>query len=491
MPKGAKTLRIVISAAVVAAVCWGLLAAYWTLKGHLEPSKPKALGRKSQLFELVQTAAGRKETLRMSDAAVEAIQPKTTAVEQAPPPDPLRLPGSLGLDPNLLVPVHARFPGEVARMAEVETHPANGDGKRGTRPIRYGDEVEQGQILAVIWSKDIGEKKSELVDAISRLELDQRLLQRLTSFKAETVIPARQVAEARRNVEGDLIAINKAERTLRSWRLTEDEIDAVKQEAVELREATTHAIDNAKTTDLESLRGQVEELRSKTSNLSEDTHWAELEVRAAIDGVIVEKNINVGTIVDPSDDLFKIANLSRIQVLASVYEEDLPYLERLPPDKRDWAIDLKADPNDKPRPGKFEMIGKIIDPVMHTGALIGWLDNRDGHLKVGQFITATIQLPADPAMVSIPASALIEEGPYPAVFVETNAQRHEVTRRNVAVTRRGRQRVFVRSEPTEEERREGAQPLAVGERVIVSGGLELFSELINLQAAGEDADSGE
>jgi hypothetical protein len=76
------------------------------------------------------------------------------------------------------------------------------------------------------------------------------------------------------------------------------------------------------------------------------------------------------------------------------------------------------------------------------------------------------------------------------VFVETDAARHEVTRRNVAVTRRGRQKVFVRSEPTEEERREGAEPLAVGERVIVSGGLELFSELMNLQAS-VDEDPGE
>ena len=72
------------------------------------------------------------------------------------------------------------------------------------------------------------------------------------------------------------------------------------------------------------------------------------------------------------------------------------------------------------------------------------------------------------------------------VFVETDAAKHEVTRRNVAVTRRGRQQVFIRSQPTDEERREGAQPLEVGERVIVSGGLELFSELINLQAAGDE-----
>lgn len=482
MRTGATIPRVLFSVAIVAGVCAALVGAYWLLRGKLEPVKPVAVGRKSVLFQL---AAGKPDTIRIAPEAVEAIQLKTAAVEQAPSPDPLRLPGSLGLDPNLLVPVHSRFPGEVARLATVDV-PASG-GKSAQRLIRYGDAVKQGQILAVIWSKDIGEKKSELVDALSRLDLDQRLLQRLSSLKPGTIIPEKQLAEARRNVEADVIASEKAIRTLRSWRLTEEEIDEVKREADQLRQATARAIERASTADPEMWRRAAEESKSKSAAFSDDTKWAELEVRAAIDGVIVEKNINVGTIVDPADDLFKIADLSRIQVLASVYEEDLPFLERLAPDQRHWMIDLRSDPNDKPIPGKFEMIGKIIDPVMHTGALIGWLDNRDGQLRLGQFITATIQLPADPAMVVIPASALIEEGAYPAVFVETDAERHEVTRRNVAVTSRGRTNVFIRSEPTDEERREGAQPLRVGEKVVVSGGLELFSELLNLQAGGSDS----
>ena len=174
------------------------------------------------------------------------------SVEQAPSPEPLRLPGSLGLDPNLLVPVHSRFPGEVARLATVDL-PTMG-GKKTQRLIRYGDSVKQGQILAVVWSKDIGEKKSELVDALSRFDLDQRLLQRLSSLKPGTIIPEKQLAKARRNVEADVIASEKAIRTLRSWRLTEEEIDAVKQEAAELREATARAIDQAAAHDVESWR---------------------------------------------------------------------------------------------------------------------------------------------------------------------------------------------------------------------------------------------
>jgi len=44
--------------------------------------------------------------------------------------------------------------------------------------------------------------------------------------------------------------------------------------------------------------------------------------------------------------------------------------------------------------------------------VMGWLDNKQGNLAVGQFITATIELPNDPDIVAIPETALIEEGDF-------------------------------------------------------------------------------
>jgi cobalt-zinc-cadmium efflux system membrane fusion protein len=125
----------------------------------------------------------------------------------------------------------------------------------------------------------------------------------------------------------------------------------------------------------------------------------------------------------------------------------------------------------------------VIDPVQHTGVVQGWLPNPNGRLSAGQFITATVQLPADPAMVAIPTAALIEEGTVGAVFVETS--RGHLQRRNVAVTRRGRTLVFVRAEPTPAERRLKLEPLHAGERVITSGGLQLLAELNSLQTGAE------
>ncbi|HEX7450139.1 MAG TPA: efflux RND transporter periplasmic adaptor subunit [Pirellulales bacterium] len=455
-----RTAKIVSASASIIGVLVIVIAAviaYPWLVAYFKPPTVKARRHQSVLFRLV---PGRPDTLEVSEEAVKAIGLETLEVVAAHAPDPLHLPGSLGLDPNRLVPVHSRFAGEVVLIGPVDPAFTSDDAEAGRR-LRYGDRVKKSQLLAVVWSTDIGEKKSELVDAMSKLILDERVLQQYQKV-GTGAIAGIAIYEAERNVEADKIAINKAIRTLRSWRLTDQEINDVRQEA---RQLHTHD--------------------PKTAAAK---HWAELEIRAPMDGVIVEKNINAGTIVDTNDDLFKIADLSRIQVLASVYEEDLPYLERLKPAERHWLIDLKSDPFDNQIPGEFETIGVAIDPNMHTGAVIGWVDNKGHRLKIGQFVTATIQLPADPELVEVPASALIEEGTSSAVFVETDPARHEVTRRPVAVTRRGQRSIFIRSQPNERERGEGAQPLAIGEKVVMSGGLELNSELANLQAGGEDDD---
>src|SRR5262249_43271319 len=357
----------------------------------------------------VEVVAGQPDTIRFTNEAFETLAVRTVAVELAPPPEPLRLPGSLQLDPNRLVRVHSRFTGELVSIATV--------GENGSaRSLQYGDRVKKGDVLAIVWSKEIGEKKSELVDAISKLASDEKVLKAYESV-LEGAIPRKTIVEQRRNVEADVIAQAKAERTLRSWSLTEAQMAAIYREA--------------------------DEVRRQQADTTNDKSWAELEIKAPIDGMIVEKNFNEGSMVDPDDDLFQIADLSQLLVLANVYEEDLPALRRLEPGHRSWLVDLKSDPHDQPRKGTFDLFGTIIDPTSHTGGVMGWLDNSKENLAAGQFITATVALPADPHLVTIPSTALIEQGDASYVFVESNARRHEFTRRKVAAKRRWRHSVHV------------------------------------------------
>lgn len=399
----------------------------------------------------VEIVRDRGDTIRVSAESFQALNLRTVEVEPAPPPEPLRLPGRVVIDPNRLLPVHSRFTGELVRIGTV---------KEGTvvRPLRYGDRVTKGDLMGVVWSKEIGEKKSELVDAQSKLDADRKTLEAMERA-VKGAVAEMKIIEARRNVQADQIALFKADRTLRSWRLTEDEIRVVYQEA--------------------------EDVQKGESDPENDKSWAELEIRAPISGMVIEKNVNEGAMVDPDDILFQVADLSRLMVEASAYEEDLPALRRLDPAHRSWKIDLKSDPYDQPIEGTFSTVGPIIDPKVHTGVVLGWVDNTGMNLAAGQFITATIELPADPALVVIPTAALIEEGGASYVFVETDAEHREFARRKISVRRRGRRNLFVCGDSAPSGRGCGAESLGVGERVIVTNVLELSAELDSAKSRHE------
>ena len=77
---------------------------------------------------------------------------------------------------------------------------------------------------------------------------------------------------------------------------------------------------------------------------------------------ILERNIALGDLVDTSLDLFKIADLSRLRVIAHAYEEQLRLLDALPESLRRWTIRVDSDPALAAMTGRFEQIGKLDRP---------------------------------------------------------------------------------------------------------------------------------
>ena len=73
----------------------------------------------------------------------------------------------------------------------------------------------------------------------------QKRLEKLEEGYQRQAIPEASVRQARRDVEADLNALARAERTLRVWRLSDAEINVVKAEAERIRHrALTGRIDH-------------------------------------------------------------------------------------------------------------------------------------------------------------------------------------------------------------------------------------------------------
>ncbi len=174
-------------------------------------------------------------TADISQKVADLTGLKTAVASLPTKPRQLELRGSLALDVNRLVHIHARFPGQIVHLEMIEEPaPGSSTGKGVIRTLNFMDHVTKGQKLGQIWSKDLGEKKSELVDALVRWRLDQRHLSYLQDLFQKGATSEKSVREGERLVEVGAIAVAKAERTLRSWTLTDREIQAVKDEAIRI-----------------------------------------------------------------------------------------------------------------------------------------------------------------------------------------------------------------------------------------------------------------
>ena len=405
--------------------------------------------------------------LRLDPAAVKSLGMHVVAAQAVTQPRLLDLQGSLALDTNKLARVHSRFAGEVIALGEMPDQDAASRekgavpraGKDPLPPVEFGDHVVPEQLLAVVWCKDLGEKKSELADALSQLHFDQEQLAKMSDAAREGAVSEARLRQQERNVEADLTAVARAERTLRVWRLAENEIASVKQEAERIR----------------ARKGKRDPQQEKS--------WARVEVRSPLGGVVVEKNVAVGDIIDTTTDLFKIANVDSLTVWANAYEENLPALLDLPPEKMRWTVRVNADPFLKPLQGRIDKIGYISDPAQHTVMVMGRVDNPGGRLRAGQFVTATIELQPLAHEVVVPAAAVVEDGRQSIVFVQPNPVEPCYSLRQVAVTWRSPGEVHLRSSLDAEQTARGLQAIQPGERVVAGGAIPLRSALDDLTAA--------
>jgi cobalt-zinc-cadmium efflux system membrane fusion protein len=432
-------------------------------KSHASQPKSSPLGR-------AELAPDQKDTLRLPADVVQTLGITTGAVKAPDRSRHLVLSGSLALDTNRLAHVHTRFPGEVVDLGTVaEKSSGTNGGSAIKRPLRFGDAVEKGQLLAVLWSSDLGEKKSEYIDVLSRLHMEKETLARQETLFKDEATPERNLREARRAVESSQIAVARSERTLRSWRLSDQEIAAIRTEAQAM-----HARD-----------ARLDPDREKS--------WARVELRAPLSGIILEINLAVGDIVATDTDLFKIADMSTLRVWSYVYEEDLPVLLSLPRPIR-WTVHLKSDPQAAPIVGTADQIGNIIDPNQHTALVVGQVDNPEGRMRAGQFITTEIELPSDPDEVTIPISALVEDGQESIVFLQPDAGQPVYAMRRVTVARRAGNLAYLRdgrspsSGRASTGERSGKDALRPGQKVVTSGAVELRAALSGLQ---DDATPGD
>jgi multidrug efflux pump subunit AcrA (membrane-fusion protein) len=130
-----------------------------------------------------------------------------------------------------------------------------------------------------------------------------------------------------------------------------------------------------------------------------------LTLYAPASGVITRLGVRSGMEVQPNSNLYTIADLSRVWVLADVYEYELPWLAL----GQMATVELSYLPGE-PMQGELTYIAPFLDPKTRTAEVRLELDNSSGKLKPEMFGNVVVAGSPRPDVLTIPADAVIRSG---------------------------------------------------------------------------------
>lgn len=195
-----------------------------------------------------------------------------------------------------------------------------------------------------------------------------------------------------------------------------------------------------------------------------------LTIRAPVSGFLSRRMVQSGISISPGQELFEIANLSRVWVFAEVYEADIGRVKV----GQKATISLQALPGHT-FTGRVSFIHPAVNPANRTVQVRMVIDNMKGLLRPGMLADVVLDLGAAQG-VTIPADALVETGESQYVFLALSGGRFEPRRVKVGV--RAGDRVQILS------------GLKAGENVVTTANFLIDSESrlrAALQGMGPDA----
>lgn len=136
-------------------------------------------------------------------------------------------------------------------------------------------------------------------------------------------------------------------------------------------------------------------------------------------GTVVEKQAIAGLAVTPMMHLYVIADLSKVWVLADIYERDLAQIRI----GQRAKLRIEALP-DRTLEGTATFVSPTVDQATRTVKVRFEFPNREGTLRPGMYATVEIAAPGAQALV-IPSDSVIDTGERKLVFVTQGEGRFE------------------------------------------------------------------
>ena len=147
---------------------------------------------------------------------------------------------------------------------------------------------------------------------------------------------------------------------------------------------------------------------------------------APFGGRIIGRKLTRGEVVETTENLFVIADLSEVWVLANIPEKDIPFVHSVHASGGTQVdVRINAYPKEVFK-GTITYVGDVLDPVTRTMQLRIELPNQDGRLKPEMFSTIRLYSESQPDRLAVPEAALQRDQGRTFVFVQRGVNEYEM-----------------------------------------------------------------
>jgi membrane fusion protein, heavy metal efflux system len=296
--------------------------------------------------------------VRLAPEQIAAAGIETARVMEGMLTRRITVPALVSADPDRVGRVAAKIAGTVTEMRK-----------------RLGDQVDKGEVIAILDSRDVADAKSEYLASLVNYNLQTELYQREKGLFEKKITAEQVFLRARTTFSEAKLRLDVARQKLAALDLSENEIATLPQQP-------------------------VADLRRK-------------EIRAPIAGRVVERRINLGQPVGgegQDKELFKLADLNIVEAELSVGSADLPSIRDKQPVRIITTDGLSHD-------GLVTYVPRLLDQGTQSGTVFASFDNPDGALRPGAMLTAQIDLAKSRVRMLIPRAALQTIDGETSVFV--------------------------------------------------------------------------
>lgn len=234
--------------------------------------------------------------LTLAGCKKEVAQPTEAKTQEAPASDPLEIKAPAEMRAQLkigeaswaevgtTVTVAARVEVDETRVTRVGSPIM---GRISSLSIREGQEVQRGQLLALLTSTGLSDAQLGYLKALSQKQVAQRAVDR-----------------AQLLLRGDVIGVAELQRREAELAQSTAELDAAHDQLVLLGMAEEAIADLQRTRSMNSVS----------------------RIIASMDGTVLDRKVTLGQVVQPADTVFEIADLSHLWMVADVPETNAGHL---------------------------------------------------------------------------------------------------------------------------------------------------------------------